>query len=126
MLILLSALSLGALRAAVELMSAGDGHSSGPMVVVVVAGPVAVLFFYAMKITAAPVRLGFFLSDPRRAAGGAAVAVMTYATTRDLFTDLSWVDLLMNAAVAAGMGGLAYALLRRFYTSAVPDDPRDL
>lgn len=68
LLVALAGVALGLLRTTVAVMRHDDGTAEAALSSFVIVGPTAVLLYFFLMLIKRPVRLGFFLAIPARAA----------------------------------------------------------
>ena len=91
-----------------------------------IVGPTAVLLYFFLMLIKRPVRLGFFLAIPARAAAATLLAVLAYAAPGFILLDRSVRGAAVTVLIAVAFGAMAYWVTVSFVPRETPDSPAGL
>lgn len=121
-----TALSIGLLRTTVQLMVDGADNASTPLVVLLIAGPLTVITYFAVRWCGKNLVFGTFLASPARVFLSCLIAALLYALPGLIFDESGLLDLSLTLLFAFVMALILATIMARFLRHQVPDTPEDL
>lgn len=126
LLVALAGVALGLLRTTVAVMRHDDGTAEAALSGFVIVGPTAVLLYFFLMLIKRPVRLGFFLAIPARAAAATLLAVLAHAAPGFILLDRSVLGAAVTVLIAVAFGAIACWVMVGFFRRETPDSPGGL
>lgn len=121
-----TAFSIGLLRASGQLMVDGDDNASAPLVTFLIAGPLTVIVYFAVRWSGRRLVFGTFLASPARVFLSCLVAALLYALPGLFFEGGGLLGFGFTMLVAFFFALILAVAMARFLRGQVPDTPEDL
>ncbi|WP_016995694.1 hypothetical protein [Kocuria atrinae] len=121
-----TALTIGLLRTTVQLMVDGADNASTPLLVLLIAGPLTVITYFAVRWSGKKLVFGTFLASTARVFLSCLIAALLYALPGLIFDESGLLDLSLTLLFAFVMALILATIMARFLRHQVPDTPEDL